>query len=216
MRRLIVEVSQRDLRRINKHSILISNLELLEILHILRQDSTGFAGVCRVKFREGSKDRGQQAFLKAFEARLLDRNSDGTYIYFMKSRFHPRSAGSMFGALGGYLIQPFEFRDGKFIISFVGSSKQVRGFLRLSDRVGLPYRVASLSDARFGATSALSRMTEKQRKALITAFNEGYYDLPKRISTRDIAKKLNIKSSTFVVHRIKAERRLIQEAVLRP
>jgi len=84
----------------------------------------------------------------------------------------------------------------------------------MADRMGFPYKVISLSDARFSSTSPLNRMTEKQRKALVTAFNSGYYDLPKKSSARDVARKLNIKSSTFVVHRIKAERALIEQAVL--
>lgn len=215
MRRLTIEVPEKDLGRMDKHSALLSTLELLEILHIVRQDSTGFAGVCKVKFREGSRNQGRRSFLKSFDAQLLDQARDGACIYFMKSRFHRGSASSMFGAVGGYLVQPFEFRDGKFMITFVGSSKQVKQFLRLADKIRLPHRVVSLTEAKFNPTSPLSRMTEKQRKALITAFNEGYYDLPKRISARDVAKKLNVKSSTFVIHRIKAERRLIQEAVLK-
>jgi predicted DNA binding protein len=48
---------------------------------------------------------------------------------------------------------------------------------------------------------------------LITAFNLGYFDRPKRISTRALAEKLDIRSSTFIAHKIKAERRLLAEVL---
>jgi predicted DNA binding protein len=52
------------------------------------------------------------------------------------------------------------------------------------------------------------RLTEKQRKVLITAYRLGYHDLPGRVSSKELAERLKIKSSALIVRRRKAERRL--------
>jgi hypothetical protein len=62
--------------------------------------------------------------------------------------------------------------------------------------------------------SALSRLTERQREVLVAAYSLGYFDLPKRISSRELAKKLSMRSSTLIAHRIKAERSLLDEILL--
>jgi predicted DNA binding protein len=73
------------------------------------------------------------------------------------------------------------------------------------------YKVVSLTDARFSPNSPIARLTEKQRRVLITAYKLGYYDLPRRIGSEELARKLNLVKSTFVAHRRKAERRLLTE-----
>jgi predicted DNA binding protein len=90
-----------------------------------------------------------------------------------------------------------------------GNSTQVGKFFRLVRRTGISYGVVSLEDARFSPLSPLNKLTENQRRVLISAYELGYYDLLRRISTGQLAAKLGMHDSTFVVHRIKAERRLI-------
>lgn len=66
-----------------------------------------------------------------------------------------------------------------------------------------------LADADFSPISPLNQLTEKQREVLITAYKLGYYDIPRRINSEQLAKKLNIGDSTLVEHLRKAERRLL-------
>ena len=47
--------------------------------------------------------------------------------------------------------------------------------------------------------------------SIISAYELGYYDVPRRIKTEDLAKRLGIRGSTLAMHRIKAERRLLDE-----
>jgi len=50
-------------------------------------------------------------------------------------------------------------------------------------------------------------------KVVSAAFNLGYYGLPKRISSNELGRRLGMRSSTLVVHRIKAERHLLAEVL---
>jgi predicted DNA binding protein len=48
---------------------------------------------------------------------------------------------------------------------------------------------------------------------LTSAFEQGYYETPRRISSQELAKRLNLKSSTLVEHRRKAEQRLLARII---
>jgi predicted DNA binding protein len=58
-------------------------------------------------------------------------------------------------------------------------------------------------------TSLLGGLTEKQASALITALNEGYYRIPKKITTDEIAQRLGIPRTTFEEHLRKAESKVL-------
>jgi predicted DNA binding protein len=60
-----------------------------------------------------------------------------------------------------------------------------------------------------GGESLLSKLTHRQRQMLLVAYALGYYDVPRRISSDELSRHLNIDKSTIVEHLRKAERKLI-------
>jgi predicted DNA binding protein len=78
---------------------------------------------------------------------------------------------------------------------------------------GMEYKVLSVSDARFEPNSPLSMLTPTQRKTLLTAFDGGYYDLPRRIDSSHIAGKLGLDKSTVAEHLRKAERSVMKQVI---
>ena len=70
-----------------------------------------------------------------------------------------------------YFSTPFEFRDGRVKLAFLGSAKQMRKNLEYLERHAKGrFKVVSLTDARFAPDSPIARLTEKQRRVLITAY----------------------------------------------
>ncbi|MDY6765510.1 MAG: helix-turn-helix domain-containing protein, partial [Halobacteria archaeon] len=57
--------------------------------------------------------------------------------------------------------------------------------------------------------SSLNPLTEKQREVLQTAYDLGYYDVPRDASTKDIAEELGVNGSTVSEHLQRAERNLL-------
>jgi predicted DNA binding protein len=98
-------------------------------------------------------------------------------------------------------------------MTFLGSSSQVRKILKAIEELKIPYKILALTDAKFSHDSPLSDLTEKQRKVFVSAFNSGYYDIPRRISSETLAEKMDIRAPTLVMHRRKAEQRIFQKII---
>lgn len=52
-------------------------------------------------------------------------------------------------------------------------------------------------------------LTEKQKEAMKLAIFEGYYEVPRKIDVKTLAKKANLSFATYQVHLRKAEKKLI-------
>jgi hypothetical protein len=181
------------------------------LLYFLRQDREEFAAISRVEFKDASstiEDLLVEGFL--VEVQLLEQEKNKTYTVFMRGGPSLSSVLNSLGIVGGYLFPPLEIREGKIKISFLGSARQVSEFLKKITVLGIRFRVVLLSDANFSLDSPLTKLTEKQKEVLVTAYKLGYYDIPRRINSEELAKKLGIVSSTFGEHLRKAERRLIK------
>ena len=56
-------------------------------------------------------------------------------------------------------------------------------------------------------------LTEKQQQALSTAYNKGYYELPRVVFLEDLAKEMNIHRRTFEEHLRKAEKKIMSALI---
>ena len=96
-------------------------------------------------------------------------------------------------------------------MTLVGSTKQIKDTLRIVENLGILYRILQLTDSKFSSDSPLCVLTDKQRKVLIASYRLGYYDVPRRISSEQLSKKLNLHKSALAAHRRKAELRVLSQ-----
>lgn len=61
--------------------------------------------------------------------------------------------------------------------------------------------------------SALPDLSEGQQRALLTAIEEGYYEIPREATTAEIAAELDISRRTFEEHLRRAENKLVKSVV---
>jgi predicted DNA binding protein len=210
MRRLTVECSTDEFARVIGDPTL-QKIESLEVISFLRHTEEGAALIFRVKFKGEVVNVEEMFSGDGVESQLLDQEEDGTCTFFVK-RGHT-SLSRIPLAAGGYVSTPHEIRDGKVRTTFVGDAKQIRRIREAIEEKGVKHRVVSLTDALFPPGSPLGRLTEKQQRVLILAYRQGYYDTPKRISSKELARRLKVKPSTAVVRRRRAERRLLAELI---
>ncbi len=187
-----------------------SNVETLDMLCMLRQGPDQFVAICNVVL----KDKNKRAVILrrgTGKVSLLETTKKGVNIYLVKLKVYPGSFNDvLLKGANGYIIPSVEVRGGKVTISLIADSKQIRVLVRKLDRTKIPYKIVSVQSADFRSYSPLCCLTDKQRQVLITAYEQGYYNIPKRTSTRKIAAELGIDHSTFSVHRLKAERNLLK------
>lgn len=212
MRRLIVEFPLDELGTSSD----LQRLSSFEIVHVLRLEPAEFSALVKVDFGDEPprlKDVFAGSRNAKFESELLEKDKR-VYTYFIKISALPgRERPSFLSRLtsGSYLSTPLEVKDGKLKVSFLGTAKQMKGVLRSLEMSKLKFKMVSLMDAKFSPSSPLQRLTEKQRRVLIAAYNLGYYDVPRRISAEELAEKLNLVKSTFSAHIRKAERTMVTE-----
>ena len=210
MRRIVIELSAAELADF-MHEPRLNEVELFEALSLLRMTRTEATFVARIKFRNPKTDIGRYFDDPTDVVQVLEREKDGSYICFMKGRIQGRFSRVLGVVSRGYLSSPYDIRDGRLRIAFLGSTKVIKGFLSAITKAGLHCKVLSLTDARFSSNSPLSKLTGVQQKVILSAFELGYYDLPRRIGSRELAKRLSLAEPTLVVHRRKAERKLLSE-----
>jgi len=216
MRRLIVEVPVDDVIKRGSQSPM-RMIDSAEVVQVFKQRRGEFEGIVKVSFNARHPPKLEDLFpgVEA-EAQLLNRDeATGERTYFVKLRVaKPRRQVFSLGEVsGGYVATPFEIRNGMLRINFVGSASEVKKFMKVIDKMWPHYKVASLMDASFALDSPLGALTEKQRRVLMTAFNLGYYDMPRKVDSEELARRLNIRASALVAHRRKAERRILAKII---
>ena len=213
MRQIALEIS--DLGRTGAGSFIEKIVEL-EIIHNLRSDSDGFAGIWKIVLRE--RRASPKILLRSdtgnwwsgfSRIRVLSRGPEGIVAYV--------EMGPNRGVTHGQFLDvhfiSIGYRDGKIRIVVLGETGELRKLLRQMTEGGMEYKVLDVSDARFEPNSPISMLTPTQRKTLLTAFDGGYYDLPRKIDSSRIAGKLGLDKSTVAEHLRKAERTLMKQMI---
>ena len=97
----------------------------------------------------------------------------------------------------------------KTIISCIGEDEDLRKFMDLIKNLG-PIKNVSFKKAAYQEHDILSCLTDKQREIIIAAKQNGYYDIPRKISSEVLSKKVGISRATLLEHLRKAEVRLME------
>ena len=113
------------------------------------------------------------------------------------------------------MSKPAEFLDvNKMKADVIGEEKEMQKFLNYTSNLNSrPFKLTGLSALEPRQESYLANLTGRQRQALITAYSLGYYDVPKKVSSEEVCRHLNMDKSTFVEHLRKAERKIVAEVI---
>ncbi len=189
------------------------DVEVLEIVRTFKCDGEGFAFTCKMMIRDEN---------------LRPEDLSGTAVLSNLDTLHQEEDASWMDYLAGRFPDPGDFPElGNWnpVVAgtpeFVGVDRLRATLLMNEDEVGqfrelsmkypeeLPLRILTVSPLKTKADSDLARLTGKQRKALLLAFALGYYDIPRKITSYDLARRLKVNNSTLVEHLRKAQRRLL-------
>ena len=98
----------------------------------------------------------------------------------------------------------------EFTISMMGEQKNLADFVDMMREVGT-IRKMSFRRAAYQKADILAILTDKQKEVMVAAFQNGYYDYPRKISSKALSQKVNISKPTLLQHMRKAEGRIFRE-----
>lgn len=190
---------------------MLDKIESLELVELLRVDfEKGIKlGVMQANVKEGYVI--EDVELPDHVEYLNQLKSDGNkYICIVKVKV-PKEFRKMMRDFKLDLIwtTPSMISMDKFIISCIGEEEELRKFLELIKGVGTIKNI-SFKKAAYQEHDILSTLTDKQREIIIAAKQNGYYDMPRKISSEELSKKVGISRATLLEHLRKAEVRLME------
>lgn len=90
---------------------------------------------------------------------------------------------------------PVIIKDGKAEFVLSGLRTAIDQFFEILDNKGIKYEIRSLG--KYVQDRAIMELTARQLEIYYRAQQEGYYDVPRRITLTELADKLNIAKSTL-------------------
>ncbi len=209
MRRLVLEFTGKDLVRFLEPGVALEHFHSLRTLSFLRYDREEFSAVCEVHLRNGDTPLRDLFPGRGVHVQVLRREGAARCILFLQRR-HPTELGGGFLGPGIYPSLPYEYDEGKARVTFLLDGNQADALRRRLRSAGISFKVISMVDARFSHGSPLAGLTPRQQEVLMTAYRLGYYEVPRRVRSAELARLLKVKESTLVRHRQKGERELMR------
>ncbi len=190
-------------------------VKVVEALKCFKCDNEGFAIICKIKFLDGRMtvdDLLKGGSIESVET--LYEEKDGLVIFMSGRSSESRGTRKQPARGGVYLAEPPEFMDvNRMKIALVGEEKSLQSYLRHAGLRNLAPKILSLTQVRPKSDSAMSKLSAKQRQALVAAYSLGYYEVPRRVSSEDMARLLKIDKSTLAEHLRKAEKNLVKSVL---
>jgi len=179
----------------------IRDVELLE--------DHGQGGIGQIAVKE-RLDEDRLEAIECVESWEFVTQTDETYVYLLEvtALEMPESASRDHDDLIG-MCDP-TVSDRGLLLSLVGSQETIRDMLRNFEDAGIVPDLHRLGEYD-GGQRTLESLTDRQLEILQTAYDMGFYDLPRETTMDEIAAEIGIDSSTVAEHLQRAERNLLSQ-----
>jgi HTH DNA binding domain len=187
-------------------------VEVLEALRCFKCDTQGLAIICRIRLKDKGMtvtDLLHRGLITNIETLYTER--DGSVVVFIEGKSCVPQPPKDMELPKMLMTHPPDFLDiDRMKVELVGKEDEISKFLQYRAKLGNnSFKILGLTSIDTKGESLLSKLTSRQRQVLLTAYALGYYDVPRRISSDDLSRHLNVDKSTIVEHLRKAERKLI-------
>lgn len=208
MREAVVSLSDSELRELG-FGELVSHVREGGIRDIEMLEDEGYTCVPQVEVREKLDGRVLDS-LECVDGWELVNEKESGYVYL----FELTATG-----VSGDIVEDFEdlvgtctpeVNDRGVLLSFVGSQETIREVLRHYEDAGASPVLHKLGDYS-GGEGTFDSLTDRQLEVIRTAYDMGFYEIPKEASTDDLARELELDSATVSEHLQRAERNLLTE-----
>jgi len=188
-------------------------VEVLEALRCFKCDAEGLAIICRIRLKDRSITVQDLLMGNGLLTNIefLYKEKDGSLVVFIEGRSVVPKLSKDIKPPKMLMARPPNFLDvDRMKVEMIGKENEIKEFLHYTNTwAGNSFKILGLTSIDAKGESLLSMLTARQRQMLLTAYTLGYYDVPRRISSDDLSRHLNVDKSTIVEHLRKAERKLM-------
>jgi len=109
-----------------------------------------------------------------------------------------------------YFLRSPEIRDNNLVVTLVGAPELLKKLLEVTfENAQISYSITKLCGIEKSSDSPLERLTVQQMRVLRLAYAEGYYNIPRTVSTEHLARLLRMEKGTVGEHLRRAEKNLL-------
>ena len=188
-------------------------VEVLEALRCFKCDTQGLAIICRIRLKDRKITIQDLLMGKGLltNIELLYKEKDGSLVVFIEGRSCVPKPPKDIKQPKMLMTRPPDFLDvDRMKVEMIGKENEIKKLVHYANKWGdNSFKILGLTSIDAKGESLLSKLTSRQRQILLTGYALGYYDVPRRISSDDLSRHLNVDKSTVVEHLRKAERKLI-------
>ena len=188
-------------------------VEVLKALRCFKCDTEGLAIICRIKLKDNNMNIQDLLIGKGLltNIELLYKEKDESVVVFIEGRSCVPKPPKDIKPPKMLMAHPPDFLDvDRMKVEMIGKENEIKKLLHYTNKWGdNSFKILGLTSIDTKGASLLSKLTQRQRQMLLTAYALGYYDVPRRISSDELSVHLNLDKSTIVEHLRKAERKLI-------
>lgn len=187
-------------------------VEVLEALRCFKCDTQGLALICRIRLKDKNMtvtDLLHKGLITNTETLYTEKDDSVVVFIEGKSCVPPPPKDMELPKM--LMTHPPDFLDvDRMKVELVGKEDEISKFLQYTSKLSNnSFKILGLTSIDTKGESLLSKLTSRQRQILLTGYALGYYDVPRRISSDDLSRHLDVDKSTIVEHLRKAERKLI-------
>ena len=156
---------------------------------------------------------------------MVEKSSDLHNAHFFVKKCYCKAEDSVTKILDEFdllQISPIIYRHGwEYYRVIVFRHEDLKALMQRFEKRGIKYEILRKVDfegfiagsLNLTADALFSDLTEKQMDALLTAYSNGYYSLPRKANVQDIAHKKKVSRTTYQEHLKKAENKLVASLV---
>ncbi|MFX1570916.1 MAG: helix-turn-helix domain-containing protein [Promethearchaeota archaeon] len=188
-------------------------VEYIEILQIYEYDPNNFFAMYKIIFKKGKVDKIDKFLRELFFAqsyKILEKKSN-EILCIMKQRntsgFWPAFLSKSFA-----LLPPIIFDPDAIVFGLIAKDDELNTVL-IQNKIFKSIEilsVANINETIAKSINTMPRLTSRQKQIMIYATRNGYFKIPKVISTKRIAEHFQVSSSAILNHIQKAERSIME------
>ncbi|MFX1497877.1 MAG: helix-turn-helix domain-containing protein [Promethearchaeota archaeon] len=188
-------------------------VDYIEVLQIYEYDSNNFFAMNKIIFKKGKIDEMDKFLRELFFAqsyKILEKKAN-EILCIMKQKntsgFWPAFLSKSFA-----LLPPIIFDPDAIVFGLIAKDDEVNTVLtqnKIFKSIEI-LSVANINETISNSINTMPRLTSRQKQIMIYATRNGYFKVPKEISTKRIAEHFQVSSSAILNHIQKAERSIME------